>query len=161
MKFGNRLQSMLFPDSSTHKMKPGIWVDRYYWKSCGSSVSIVTRLRAGRAGLNSHQRHHVQTGSGAHPAFCPVGTGALTPRVKRPEREADNWPPSSAEVNAWSCTSILPYVFMPWYLIKHRDDFVYLRSCWCISFCNCRRYYLPLFESCQTWPWSIPYVTRS
>jgi hypothetical protein len=35
--------------------------------------------------------------------------GALSVGVKRPERETDHLPPSSAEVkNAWSCTSILP-----------------------------------------------------
>jgi hypothetical protein len=44
--------------------------------------------------------------SGAHPASYPIGTGALSLRVKRPGREADHSPPSSAEVkNAWSYTS--------------------------------------------------------
>jgi hypothetical protein len=36
---------------------------------------------------------HVQTGPGAHPASCTMGTG-----VKRPGRGADHPPPSSAEV---------------------------------------------------------------
>jgi hypothetical protein len=41
----------------------------------------------------------VQTGSGAHPASCPLGTGVLSPGVKaRPGRDADHSPPSSAEV---------------------------------------------------------------
>jgi hypothetical protein len=42
----------------------------------------------------------VQTGSGAHPASCPMGTGGvLSPRGKaRPGRDADHSPPSSAEV---------------------------------------------------------------
>jgi hypothetical protein len=43
----------------------------------------------------------VQTGSGAHPASCPMGTGGggSFPRVKaRPGRDADHLPPSSAEV---------------------------------------------------------------
>jgi hypothetical protein len=36
--------------------------------------------------------------------------------------EADHSPPSIAEVkNAWSHTSTLPYVFMAWYLVKHRN----------------------------------------
>jgi hypothetical protein len=47
-----------------------------------SSVSIETRLRAGRQGFNSLQRqrcyfylrHRVQTGSGARPAYCPINT---------------------------------------------------------------------------------------
>jgi hypothetical protein len=41
----------------------------------------------------------VQTGSGAHPASCPVGTGGPFPGGKvRPGRDADHSPPSSAEV---------------------------------------------------------------
>jgi len=39
----------------------------------------------------------VQTGYGAHTAFYRMGTGAVTPRVKRPGREADHSPSSSAE----------------------------------------------------------------
>jgi hypothetical protein len=41
----------------------------------------------------------VQTGSGAHPASCTMGTGGPIPRAKaRPGRDADHSPPSSAEV---------------------------------------------------------------
>jgi hypothetical protein len=41
----------------------------------------------------------VQTGSGAHPAFCIMGTGGPFPGGKaRPGRDADHSPPSSAEV---------------------------------------------------------------
>jgi hypothetical protein len=41
----------------------------------------------------------VQTGSEAHPAYCRMGTGVLSPGVKaRPGRDADHSPPSSAEV---------------------------------------------------------------
>jgi hypothetical protein len=41
----------------------------------------------------------VQTGSGAHPASCPMGIGVLSPGVKaRPGRDADHSPPSSVEV---------------------------------------------------------------
>jgi hypothetical protein len=40
-----------------------------------------------------------QTGSGAHPASCPTGTGGSFPGGKaRPGRDADNSLPSSAEV---------------------------------------------------------------
>jgi hypothetical protein len=35
---------------------------------------------------------------GAHPTPFPMGTRALSLWVKRPEREADHSPPSSAEV---------------------------------------------------------------
>jgi hypothetical protein len=49
--------------------------------------------------------------------------GAFSLGVKPPGREADNSPPSSAEVkNAWSYTSTLQYVFMAWCLVKHRDN---------------------------------------
>jgi hypothetical protein len=41
----------------------------------------------------------VQTGSGAHPASCTMGTGGPFPVAKaRPGRDADHSPPSSAEV---------------------------------------------------------------
>jgi hypothetical protein len=41
----------------------------------------------------------VQTGSGAHPASCIMGTGSPFPGGKeRPGRDADHSPPSSAEV---------------------------------------------------------------
>jgi hypothetical protein len=41
----------------------------------------------------------VQTGSGAHPASCPMGTGGPFLEGKaRPGRDADHSPPSSAEV---------------------------------------------------------------
>jgi hypothetical protein len=46
--------------------------------------------------------------------------------VKRLGREADHSPPTSAEVkNAWSYTSTPQYVFMAWYLVKHRDSFAF------------------------------------
>jgi hypothetical protein len=52
--------------------------------------------------------------------------GALSLGVKRPGREADHSPPSSAEVkNAWSYTSTPKYVFMAWCLVKHRDNFTF------------------------------------
>jgi hypothetical protein len=41
----------------------------------------------------------VQTGSGAHPASYPMGTGGPFPGGKaRPGRDADHSPPASAEV---------------------------------------------------------------
>jgi hypothetical protein len=41
----------------------------------------------------------VQTGSGAHPASCTMGTGGPLPGGKaRPGRDADHLPLSSAEV---------------------------------------------------------------
>jgi hypothetical protein len=57
----------------------------------------------------------VHTGSGAHPVSYTMGTGggAISPGKKRPGREADHSPQSSAEIKkCWSYASILPYVFM-------------------------------------------------
>jgi hypothetical protein len=52
--------------------------------------------------------------------------GALSLGVKRPGREADYSPPSTAEVkNAWSYTSTPQYVFMAWCLVKQRDNFTF------------------------------------
>jgi hypothetical protein len=49
-------------------------------------------------------------------------SGALSLGVKRLGCEADHSPPSSAYVkNAWSYTSTPQYVFMAWWLVKHRD----------------------------------------
>jgi hypothetical protein len=57
--------------------------------------------------------HVVQTGSEAHLASCPTGTGVLSPGVKRQGREADHSPPASAEVKKmWIYTSTPPYAFM-------------------------------------------------
>jgi len=51
----------------------------------GSSVGIATELRAGRSGIESRWGARfsapVQTGPGAHPAFCRMGTGSF-PGVK-------------------------------------------------------------------------------
>jgi hypothetical protein len=56
--------------------------------------------------------HVVQTGYGAQPPIQWV-PGTLSPGVKRPGREADHLPPTSAEVkNTWMYTSTPPYVFM-------------------------------------------------
>jgi len=41
----------------------------------------------------------VQTGSGAHPASCKMGTGVLSPGTKtQPGREADHSPPFTRSI---------------------------------------------------------------
>jgi hypothetical protein len=61
----------------------------------GSSVSIVIGVRAGRSGFDSQQEQGFFFFSLPH-----------------------------AEIkNAWNYTSISPYVFMAWYLVKHKDNF--------------------------------------
>jgi hypothetical protein len=85
-----------------------------------SSVSTVTRLRAVRSGFDSRQGQRTDVFASAFiPALGPIQPpiqwvlDALSPEVKRPGREADHSPPSSAEVkNAWSYTSTPQYVFM-------------------------------------------------
>jgi hypothetical protein len=42
--------------------------------------------------------HSVLTRAGAHPAFYPMGTGALSSGVKQPRLQADHSPAYSAEV---------------------------------------------------------------
>jgi hypothetical protein len=77
-------------------------------KSRDSSVGIAlgyglddrgsrVRFPAGAGNFSLHYR--VQDGSGAHTTSYPVGTrGSFPGGVKRPGREADHSPPSSAEV---------------------------------------------------------------
>jgi hypothetical protein len=95
-----------------------------YWvylnvERCGSSVNIVTRLWAGRPEFNFRQEMGLflftiasqpAVGSTQKPIRGRRCTaGALSPGVKRLEREADHSPPSSAEVKkAWSYTSTPP-----------------------------------------------------
>jgi hypothetical protein len=77
-------------------------------KEPGSSGSIVSDygLDDRAIGVRSQARAEdfssilcVQTGSGAHPASCTMGTGDPFPGSKeRPGRDADHSPPSSAEV---------------------------------------------------------------
>jgi hypothetical protein len=65
---------------------------------------MIGGSRTGR-GWQYFLHHRVQTVSGVHPASYPWVPGTLPLGVKRPGREADHSPPSSAEVkNAWSYT---------------------------------------------------------
>jgi hypothetical protein len=51
-----------------------------------------------------------------------MGMGALSSGVKRPGREADHSPQTTAEVKKiWIYTSTLPYAFTT--LVKHRNKF--------------------------------------
>jgi hypothetical protein len=58
--------------------------------------------------------HIFQADSGIHPTSPTEWVpGVLSPVVKRPEREADQSPPTSAEMNkTWICTSTPPHAFM-------------------------------------------------
>jgi hypothetical protein len=70
----------------------------------GSSVGIATDYGLDGPGfefkkimVGARFFAHVQTGPGAHPASCTMGTGYF-PGVKQPGRGADHLPPPSAEV---------------------------------------------------------------
>jgi hypothetical protein len=77
--------------------------------SRGSSGSIVSDcglddrtigVRSPAGAKNFSSNLCVQTGSGAHPASCPMGTGGPFPGGKgRPGRDPYHSPPSSAEVD--------------------------------------------------------------
>jgi hypothetical protein len=78
----------------------------------GSSVTIVTRLRASRSeviilpGAKFFSLlQNIQSCSGAHPSSCAMGTGVLS----RVQGNVDHSPSSGAEVtNEWSHTSVAP-----------------------------------------------------
>ena len=56
-----------------------LWNLMFYIEPC-SSVGIVTELRTGWSGIESRwgrEVSHVQTGPGAHPASCKMGTGSF------------------------------------------------------------------------------------
>jgi hypothetical protein len=83
-------------------------------RSWDSSVGIVMgyglkdrRSIPGRS-KNFSLLHSVQTCSGAHPASYPMGTGALSPGVKGPGREAGHSPPSSAKAKSSGAIPPLP-----------------------------------------------------
>jgi hypothetical protein len=85
-----------------------------------SSVTIVTDLRVERPGFDSRQGYRIsiiltESRPGLGPTQLPIRwiLGAIFPGVTRPGREADDSPPSSAEVkNVWSYTSTLSYVVL-------------------------------------------------
>jgi hypothetical protein len=73
---------------------------------------------------------HFQTGPGAHPASCTMGTGSF-PGVKRPGRGSDHPPPSSPEVtNEWAIPLLPLWAFSAYN--TSQQDFV-PRKVYCVS----------------------------
>lgn len=71
--------------------------------------------------------HIVQTISEAHTACHPMGMSSLSLRVKRPVREAVHPPPSTFKVKKMQIyISISTYIFIEWWLIKHRSTFIFI-----------------------------------
>ena len=67
----------------------------------GSSAGIATDYELGGPGIESRWGRDfppVQTGPGAHPVSCTMGTGFFAGGKVRPARAADPSPPSSTEV---------------------------------------------------------------
>jgi hypothetical protein len=105
------------------------------YKLRDSSVSIAlgygldnrdSGVRFPAAAGNFSLYHCFQNGSGSTQPYIQWVPGALSLGVKRPGREADHSPPSSAESkNEWSYTSTPYYASMEWCL-KHRDNFTLL-----------------------------------
>jgi len=74
--------------------------------------------------LSQYIRSYDQTESGAHPVSYPMGTVV----IKRPEREDDHSPQSSAEIkNTWNYTPLPQYAFMAWCSVKAQGQlYLYL-----------------------------------
>jgi hypothetical protein len=93
------------------------------------SVSIVTRLRAGRQEFDSREGNEGISFLFVTGSIPPLGRtqphiqwvpGDLLLGAKRPGLEPVHLYPSTAEVkNACSYTSTPSYVFIAWYLVRH------------------------------------------
>jgi hypothetical protein len=98
-------------------------------KSHDSSVGIA--LGYGLDDQGSTVRFPAGAGNSSlhHPSRTALG-------VKRPGREADHSPPSSAEVK--ECMELylhFQYVFMEWCLVKHSDNFTFTLLYFTLRFC--------------------------
>jgi hypothetical protein len=101
----------------------------FMWKNWGNYTLI--RITGWMTGFRSPSgcgifslRHCVQTGSRSQSAYYPMGTRKSFSRGKAAGSSSWHSPPSSAEVkNGWRSTA--SYVFMAWYLVKHRDNFTF------------------------------------
>jgi hypothetical protein len=69
-------------------------------------------------------------------------------------------PTSNAEVkNAWNFTSTLPYAFMAWYFIKHRDNFTVFQNIYILK--GNKICYLVKCPMAKTWACSLFQITSS
>jgi len=77
------------------------------------------------AGAGNFSRHRVQTGSGAHPASYPRGSGGFFPGSKA--AGAWSWPLTSIQFRSQIMRGAIPplhqYVSMAWCLVKHSENF--------------------------------------
>jgi hypothetical protein len=110
---------------------PIVWAAENYragiaqWYRSGSRAGW-SRVRVPGGAGNFPLHHRVQTGSGAHQASYPMGTGDSFPGGKAVGGKGDHSPPSTAEVK--ECVELYlhsQYVFKAWCLVKHRDNFTF------------------------------------
>jgi hypothetical protein len=93
----------------------------------------VTRLRAGRPGLDSRKGQGFillttafRLALGPSQPHNQLALGSVSLGVKWSVRKTNNSPQSSAEVkNEWSYISTPQYTFISWYLVKHKDKFTF------------------------------------
>jgi len=90
----------------------------FFFKFYTMGWTTGVRFPAG-VGIFFFLHHHIQAGSGAPQP--PIHSRGSFTGIKRPGYEANNSHPYIIDVkNTWSYTSIPPYVFMAWCLIKQR-----------------------------------------
>jgi hypothetical protein len=90
-------KQLLILNSLTHKSEPCSSVSIV--SGCGLDYRAI-EVRSPAEAKDFSSNLCVQTGSGAHPASCTMGTGDPFPGGKaRPGRDADHSSPSSAEVD--------------------------------------------------------------
>jgi hypothetical protein len=65
----------------------------------GGSAGTATGYELDRIPVGARFFAHIQTGPGAHPASCTMGTDSF-PGVRRPGRGADHPHPPSAEIES-------------------------------------------------------------
>jgi hypothetical protein len=84
-------------------------------------------VRFPAAAVNFSLHHRLQNGSGTHPASYLMGARGFFPGVKRPGREADHSPPSSAEVKELVELYLYFANTSSWRgaQLKHRDNFTF------------------------------------
>jgi hypothetical protein len=119
-----------------------LWTNQVHWaefvlkRGAGIAQWHSAGLRAGWWGFESRQGLGIFLFTTASrqalgPTQPPIQwvPGALSLGVKRPGREADHSPPSSAEVkNAWSYTSTPQYAFMAWCSVKAQEQLYHLEK---------------------------------
>jgi hypothetical protein len=84
------IKSVTNYEGRTTQVLSVIFLYIYYTMDRDSSVGIATGY-GNRIPVRARFFAHVQTGSGAHPASCTMGSGSF-PGVNRPGRDADHPP---------------------------------------------------------------------